>query len=109
MVSYVESLADYSYAYHTDFIGNCGLLVGERILKPMSLKWKASHDKWFSLYNNNKIVGFIAGNLNEFDCSWKVIKPGPNYSKNYRTIVEAARDLLTEAKGGGKVICLPPY
>ena len=69
----------------------------------MTLRWHACHDKWFSLYCDNKIVGFVAGNLNQFDCEWKVIKPGPTYSRSFKTIVEAARALLAEAKGGEPV------
>ena len=71
----------------------------------MTLRWKASHDKWFALYRDDKIVGFVAGNLNQFDCEWRVLKPGPNYSRPFRTIVEAARALLAEAKGGEPVRC----
>ena len=64
------------------------------------LRWKASHDKWFTLYRDDKIVGFVAGNLNQFDCEWKILKPGPKFSLPYKTIVQAAKALLDEAKGG---------
>ena len=62
------------------------------------LWWKCSYDKWFTLYRGDRVIGFVAGDLMQFDCDWRIVKPGPKFSTPYRTVVEAAKVLLEEAR-----------